>query len=386
MMTIRELTKAAPLVPAEDTIRRAAGLIRAANAGSVLVLKNGQVAGTVSEQAIAQFLSASDDLENALDQPVEPLVEPSPTFVNSAITLKQAAAIFGDIDADVLPVISEHGAYQGVLHRRDVVGSLTRTLTPPTVAGMATPLGVYLTTGAIKGGASNLGLFLTGASLMLMIAAASLIVTGLESVFTAISGIKLYIYHASPPLTMRLNIYDLAFYISTGLNIGIMLLLLRLSPLSGYHAAEHMTVHAIEAGETLTPDNVRRMPRVHGRCGTNLLADAGVFLILTTRIQSELSVLFAIMVVIVGWRAVGSWLQYFVTTKKPTEKQLANGVAAGNQLLDRYHERPNYQVHGFDRIWNLGFLQTASGMLAIGLIGHLLQEYTRVPWLQRTLF
>ena len=165
-----------------------------------------------------------------------------------------------------------------------------------------------------------------------------------------------------------------------------MLFLLRLSPLAGYHAAEHMTVHAIEAGETLTPDNVRRMPRVHGRCGTNLLAAAGVFLIITTRVHSELAVLFALIVVVVGWRAVGSWLQYFVTTKKPTEKQLANGVAAGNALLARYHERPNYQVYGFDRIWNLGFLQTASGKLSVGFIGYIIQEYGHMPWLERMLF
>ncbi|OFX14486.1 MAG: hypothetical protein A2Z18_05200 [Armatimonadetes bacterium RBG_16_58_9] len=385
-MTISELTRQAPVLSTRDTIRRAAGLIHGSEGAAVLVASNGQIVGMVDESSIARFLSASENLEEALGSPVEPLVEPSPVFVNSALTLREAAEIFGNTDADMLPVIDERGAYRGVIYRSDIIGTLTKTLKPPTVAGMATPLGVYLTTGSITGGAGNLGLFLTGVSLMLMIAASSVIVSGLESAFVAVSGIKTYIYHASPPLTMRFNVYDVVFYVTTALNIGIMLLLLRLSPLAGYHAAEHMTVHAIEAGETLTPDSVRRMPRVHGRCGTNLLAAAGVFLILTTKVHSELSVLVALIVVVIGWRAVGSWLQYFVTTKTPSEKQLANGVAAGNQLLERYHERPNYQVYGFDRIWNLGFLQTASGMLSVGLIIYVLEKYAHIAGLERMLF
>ena len=137
---------------------------------------------------------------------------------------------------------------------------------------------------------------------------------------------------------------------------------MRILPLSGYHAAEHMTVHAIEAGEELTPENVRRMPRVHPRCGTNLLAAAGVFIILTSRFSSSLSVLVALVVVAVGWRTVGGWLQYVVTTKNPSDRQLANGVAAGNELLRRFQEQPNLRVTGFQRIWNIGFMQTAAGM------------------------
>ncbi len=33
-----------------------------------------------------------------------------------------------------------------------------------------------------------------------------------------------------------------------------------------------MVVHAIEEGEDLTLEKVRPMPRVHPRCGTNLVA------------------------------------------------------------------------------------------------------------------
>ncbi len=38
-----------------------------------------------------------------------------------------------------------------------------------------------------------------------------------------------------------------------------------------YHGAEHMTIHALEAGDPLTTDNVRRYPTAHPRCGTEFL-------------------------------------------------------------------------------------------------------------------
>jgi uncharacterized protein YqhQ len=38
-----------------------------------------------------------------------------------------------------------------------------------------------------------------------------------------------------------------------------------------YHGAEHMTIHALEHGDALTTDNVRRYPTAHPRCGTEFL-------------------------------------------------------------------------------------------------------------------
>jgi len=38
-----------------------------------------------------------------------------------------------------------------------------------------------------------------------------------------------------------------------------------------YHGAEHMTIHAYEAGATLTPPEIRAFPKEHTRCGTSFL-------------------------------------------------------------------------------------------------------------------
>ena len=38
-----------------------------------------------------------------------------------------------------------------------------------------------------------------------------------------------------------------------------------------YHGAEHMTVHAQEAGKPLTVENISKYPTAHPRCGTAFL-------------------------------------------------------------------------------------------------------------------
>ena len=38
-----------------------------------------------------------------------------------------------------------------------------------------------------------------------------------------------------------------------------------------YHGAEHMTIHALEAGDPLTPSAIRKYPTAHPRCGTEFL-------------------------------------------------------------------------------------------------------------------
>jgi uncharacterized protein YqhQ len=48
----------------------------------------------------------------------------------------------------------------------------------------------------------------------------------------------------------------------------------------GYHGAEHMTIHAHEAGVELTVEQVARFPRAHPRCGTAFLLTVAILSIL----------------------------------------------------------------------------------------------------------
>jgi uncharacterized protein YqhQ len=53
--------------------------------------------------------------------------------------------------------------------------------------------------------------------------------------------------------------------------LGVIGLMPTIRRVFAYHAAEHMAVHAHEAGLTLEPQNVRRFPAAHPRCGTAFL-------------------------------------------------------------------------------------------------------------------
>jgi uncharacterized protein YqhQ len=59
----------------------------------------------------------------------------------------------------------------------------------------------------------------------------------------------------------------------------------------GYHGAEHKTINAYEAGTELTPENVKRYPREHPRCGTAFLLTVVVFSILLFSALGPLSLL-----------------------------------------------------------------------------------------------
>jgi uncharacterized protein YqhQ len=62
--------------------------------------------------------------------------------------------------------------------------------------------------------------------------------------------------------------------IRLGLFIGYVWIIGKMNDIKrvfGYHGAEHMVVHAHEAGEPLTVESVRRFPPAHPRCGTSFL-------------------------------------------------------------------------------------------------------------------
>ncbi len=59
----------------------------------------------------------------------------------------------------------------------------------------------------------------------------------------------------------------------------------------GYHGAEHMTIHAFEAGAPLTPESVREFHREHPRCGTAFLLTVVLFSIVLFSLLGPIPVL-----------------------------------------------------------------------------------------------
>jgi hypothetical protein len=164
-------------------------------------------------------------------------------------------------------------------------------------------------------------------------------------------------------------------------------LLFRLTWVTGYHAAEHQVVHAIEAGDDLLPEVVRRKPRVHPRCGTNLVV--AVFLMSAfwnwrSGPLGDMAVVVAMLCTFFLWRRIGAVVQQYITTRPANRRQIESGILAGEQLMERYQDWPYGPQTGWQRIWNMGLLQVFGGfMLVLGLL--FLLQFAHVPLPEITL-
>jgi uncharacterized protein YqhQ len=126
-----------------------------------------------------------------------------------------------------------------------------------------------------------------------------------------------------------------------------------------YHGAEHMTIHALEAGDPLTTDAVRKYPTAHPRCGTEFLVVVIALSIFAFSLVGRQSL--AIMVVsrlllIPVIAAVGYEILRFgakhranpvvkaimapgilvqmITTKRPTDDQIEVAIVSMEQALE----------------------------------------------------
>lgn len=360
----------APLA-ATDTLGRAAESLRVSGVAELPVLDSGRLAGTVGEASILSALVGRDGDLDAAAAPVESVMKREVLYGSSYMTVGQVATLMDVHGAAVLPIIDDYGRYLGIVTRSDVAGALTMSIRPPSIAGMATPLGVYLTTGHIRAGAGDLGLFLAGVSLMLLNYLAIGSVVGLAWVIEHATGIRLWTALNWPGLSPA-GWMDTARTIMMAMSVPLFLVLLRMAPLSGYHAAEHQVVHAIEHGEPLSPDIVQRMPRVHPRCGTNIVAAVVLFMLIAQAFGTEIVAMVTIFVMIFAWRSIGAYVQNYVTTKPATPNQLMSGIRAGESLLARYRENPAFHVTGWRRFWNTGMPQVMLGAAVMMSIGELL--------------
>jgi uncharacterized protein YqhQ len=126
-----------------------------------------------------------------------------------------------------------------------------------------------------------------------------------------------------------------------------------------YHGAEHMTIHALEAGDPLTTDAVRKYPTAHPRCGTEFLV---VVILLSVLLFGFLGrdnpvvmiggrILLIPVIAAVGYEilrfgarhrsnpvvkaimAPGILVQ-MITTKRPTDDQIEVAIVSMEQALE----------------------------------------------------
>jgi Protein of unknown function (DUF1385)/CBS domain len=330
-----------PCVTIEDfsSVHLAVERMREAGQEMIPVTHDGQLCGALTQASIIEILGQ----DASKDEAVGTFAHQVPTISNQATGSEALRQLENQ---STLIVVDNHNAVCGILTPSCFIASPYAPERPHMVGGMATPFGVYLTTGSVRGGKYGWYLFSTGIFLM---------------IFFNLGNMAMSYLTKGLPNTWLVG---LAVNMATAL---VMLSIFRLLPIAGYHAAEHMVVHALERDEELTPEVVARMPRVHPRCGTNLAVAVTMFttIAFTPWIkEEEPRIAVAMLVTLFFWRSVGSFTQYWFTTKVPNQKHIASGVAAGKELLDNYATAANRAVTPFTRIINSGMLHVIAGSLA----------------------
>ena len=340
----------------EDSLDRAASLLRNTAYPFVPIVQVDICIGVVSESSLARQIAEGSNLsEPCTVASVAPLtIQPSASGAEALRELTRTGA-------SALLVLDPEGRMLGVVGPSDLTPQRAHFPTPPSIGGMATPFGVYLTTGTIHGGAGSWALMASGAMLFTMF-----LVSDQLSVLA----------------TTKIPSWGPAGGV---ISIGLFMLAMRMLPISGTHAAEHMVVHAIERGEELKPEIVRRMPRVHPRCGTNLAVGGALFLGIygmdVPGLDEQLKLLLAFLAMVFLFRPLGALVQLLVTTKPPSETQIASGIKAGNELLERYRLRRGPVANPWQRIVNSGMLHVAAGSTAVYTVVWALVEVFHLPLL-----
>lgn len=360
-MRVGDIVRPCPTVQVTDSVGKAAEAIRRSGCPILPVLQDGMVVGMIDEETL---LSVS--LNSHHEVRVGDLMRPVPSPVSPETPLSYAAWLMKTQGLPALPIVDMDGKLRGMVTRADVVSALLRGLRPQRVGGMATPFGVYLTTGTHRGGVGDFALVSSGVVMafclvsarILVLAALYLVDVFLRPIFGSSYGAGLF----TPYLTgIGAMPFPFLLDILPWVEILLFFTLMRLLPLTGYHGAEHQVVHAIEQGEDLTPEAVSRMPLEHPRCGTNLAALA---ILVSMALFSNISMTAKFALVVVAfffWRQLGMWLQRIFTVKRPKAHQLRSGLKAGEELLMRFQHQPFRPTSLVGQLWNMGFLQVLSG-------------------------
>jgi len=386
--------KEAPALSPTDTAARALGLMHRHSLPGLVVIWEGRPVGIFSAEGLlgSEESPVAENWEGLPSLQVGEVMFPLSAAVSVEMPLWEVARLFREYAVSVLPAVDETGNYRGLVSRQEVIAGLCNIVHPGTLGGMATPLGVYLTNGAVRAGAGDFGLFLTGAFLALLWAFSSLLVNvicwavqhwtslpllAMRDAFSSYLGV-LYFGHA--------GLWTAAFFF---VQMAGFFLLMRLLPLAGIHGAEHQVVHAIEQGEELTPEAVLSHTTVHPRCGTNLAAmmmviGAGIYYFTMVRSVDPGSLVFYLLVVVIIAlllrQRIGGILQWLVTTRRPSQKQVVAAIRVGKELLERCRLHRGERGGVLERVWKMGLIQVLSGAGAASALLQIGQDYLE-KWL-----
>lgn len=294
-------------------------------------------------------LLMGDALPSLTLERAEQLIE-GPVSLFSDQAVEDAFRLFEVYNLPLIPIVDSKNRYTGecACYTRYYLLQ-SGLLKPSRVGGFATPFGVYLTSGIHSGGLGWKELALTG------------LLFGV--VVSLLDWASLLAFSVLGSLWPQVNLWPSWAYELFQVEFTLLsfLALIRFSSVAGFHAAEHMTVSAIERDLPLSLESVRTQPRTHIRCGTNLIALlAGCQALAFSLKALAPSVHWFGLVLYTGlwllliwkfWRPIGFWVQRHFTTKPPSDFQLLKGIQAGEELLNKFRLNPHPTPGFWQKLW-----------------------------------
>jgi CBS domain-containing protein len=356
--TLGDLAVRVRVLALDDSLGRAAEAVRASTVGAAPVVEDGRLVGLVTASILAAALASAPP--PAADTPVASLPIESAVALPESLAPRDALRFFDGNGLERAAVLDAHGGLVGLVGQAELAAALCGRVKPALIGGMATPFGVYLTGGGARGGVGDLALASTGVFMAVLFLGAQLLADWLFS-----PPVLQWLANLGARETPLADFYAAQAY---WVVLGIFAVLFRLSWVTGYHAAEHQVVHALEAGDDLKPEVVAAKPRVHPRCGTNLVT-ASLIMSAFWAYRGDatwetLGPVPGLLVTVLLWRRLGGMLQQYVTTSPAAPYQIESGIAAGRQLLRRYQQGAGRG--GFARrVWNMGLLQVLAGWAVV---------------------
>jgi CBS domain-containing protein len=351
----------------EDSLIRAVETLRFSGMDLLPVVGPfGDLVGVFDMRCLRPLLGREDG-ELRMTEPLAYWMRRPESFGRADMTLNDVLDRLTAGGDSALFIVDRDERYVGAVTVADILSPAPIPVRPQQIGGMATPWGVYLTNGGIQAGVGNLALVASGALMGVMLFLSFTLVGLLCYAAQTQLGWPLYdLYRADTQV--RPTVAATASVVLQSLSLPLFLLLMRFLPLSGYHAAEHQAVHAMERGETLLPEVVKRMPRVHPRCGTNVMAGATVFMGVSQVLQTLQiglgapdSAIIGALAALFTWRSFGAFLQQHFTTRPASDKQIASGIAAAEDLQRKFLSTEPRRPTFWKRLWCMGFLQMIVG-------------------------
>lgn len=351
-----------PVVDLNDPLAKAVGLMFQHKCDVLPVADEGRFVGVVKEAALKDALNWDGGRRMRVGEVTDSVVP----RLREKMGLEEVLRVVRSHPQEVvLPVVSEEGVFRGMVRPRDLLAEMADVVRPPRVGGMATPFGVHLHCGSARGGSSNWVLLLAGSYLMAVV--------GLGWILSFLT-----CWFVEKPVRVDLVPILLASPVLVGgegtqvasrvvwlLPFLFFLTLLRFTRVAQYHAAEHMVVHALERFEPLTEESVRRMGRVHPRCGSNLMVPVFMLFVAWSLwpMANKLYFVALVILTVAMGRRLGGVAQAMFTTRSPDKRHIEKAIKSARELLENYRRHGRGPVSLPVRIWNMGIVQTLLGAL-----------------------